>query len=134
MRFLSEYRLWWTGAGFGTSNYIGNEFNNAVLFDSNSLFSVILWFGLLASPLYFLVQFLALRRPEDSFKYILLVSLCVSNMINAGGVWTQMFFISILIFKIKHNLVMSGNISPWSFSSKRKNQCNIVSRSKRWSA
>lgn len=54
-------------------------------------------FGLLAIPLFVAIQYLAVRRPLNGFLYVLLVSLCISNAMNAGGVWVQMFFAAMLV-------------------------------------
>lgn len=99
--FMGTHSLWWSGTGFGTSAYIGNTFNNGLLFDSNTWASLVTWFGVLVAPVWLLVQYLAVRNPERSFLYILLVSVCVSNTLNAGGVWFQMFFATLMYLKFK---------------------------------
>lgn len=102
--FMNAYNLWWTGAGFGTSAYIGDAFNDGLLFDSNTWSSLVIWFGVLAVPIWLFVQCLAVRKQETSFMYILLVSLCVSNTLNGGGVWLQMFFATLIYLKLNRNL------------------------------
>ena len=102
--FMSTYSLWWSGAGFGTSAYIGEVFNDGLLFDSNTWSSLIMWFGVLAIPVWLFVQYFAVRKRDESFLYVLLVSLCVSNTLNSGGVWLQIFFATLICLKFKRDL------------------------------
>ena len=102
--FMDTYSLWWSGAGFGTSAYIGDAFNNGLLFDSNTWASLMIWFGVFAVPVWLFVQYMAVQQREKSFMYIFLVSLCVSNTLNAGGIWLQMFFVTLLYLKFNNKL------------------------------
>jgi hypothetical protein len=104
IEFMNTYNLWWSGAGFGTSAYIGDVYNDGLLFDSNTWSSLVIWFGALAVPVWLFAQYLSVRKRDKSFMYILLVSMCVSNTLNAGGVWIQMFFATLIYLKLKRDL------------------------------
>lgn len=104
VEFMDTYSLWWTGTGFGTSAYIGDAFNDGLLFDSNTWSSLVIWFGVLSVPAWLYIQYLAVRKREKSFMYVLLISVCVSNTLNGGGIWLQMFFATLLYLKFKQKL------------------------------
>jgi hypothetical protein len=57
-----------------------------------------------AVPVWLFVQYMAVQQQEKSFLYILLVSVCVSNTLNGGGIWLQMFFVTLLYLKFKNKL------------------------------
>lgn len=105
--FLTENGLVFYGTGFASSVVVAELFNGTMLLDSTSMFTVLLWFGVLAVPPYFYFQWLAIRHYRDDFLSILLISLCVSNFLTSGGVWVQIFFFTLILLRFKHNKEVS---------------------------
>jgi hypothetical protein len=101
IEFLKEHRLIYTGTGFASSVVIAEKFNDGMLFDSTTLFTIFMWFGIFSLPVYLYVQWLVIRNLSHDFLSILLMSLCVSNIITGGGVWIQMFFWSLLWLRFR---------------------------------
>jgi len=107
IEFMNENKLWWTGTGFGSSDAVAVKFNEGMLFDSNNWFSFVLWFGLPSLIFLLLIHvalFLKLRRRAIDSKLnlidYLLVTMVISNTVNAGGVWVQQLFFVLIAFRL----------------------------------
>lgn len=98
--FLSEYNLWLTGTGFGSSTVVADSFNGGLLFDSNSWSSIVLWFGVFPLIPYFYLQHKALSTQNVNYGYFLLTNLVVSNFITGGGVWYQIILFLLVTLKL----------------------------------
>jgi hypothetical protein len=102
---LNDYNLWFTGAGFGSSNQIAEVLNGGLLFDSNSWSSLVLWFGIFSLIPYLYYQHKALAIPTRNFGYVLLSNLVVSNFITGGGVWYQIFLFLLVLIKYRDDKI-----------------------------
>lgn len=99
--FLNTHKLLWTGAGFASSAFIGYAFNDGLLFDLNIWSSFLLWFGIVTIPIVSFLLYIVIRKPEKTLIYSLLVSQCVSNSLNAGGIWFQLFFATLICLRLQ---------------------------------
>lgn len=102
--FINNYNLWFSGLGIGSSREIGLNFNTVargMLFDMSSWMSLLLWFGLIPTVTLFIIAVSIIIKLPDSFLKILAINMFISNSLNSGGIYYQIFFILVLIWSYR---------------------------------
>jgi hypothetical protein len=117
IEFMSDKGLWWSGTGFGSSNAVAVKFNDGMLFDANNWSSFVLWFGLPGLGFLLVIHSILLIELRNralqlklTFTDYLLTSMIISNTVNGGGVWVQMMFFTLIVYRLlKLNPIHSSN-------------------------